>query len=65
VDMLSASSGAAHESLDKAKRACVVGDEVGMTELEANIDAMKFRTVNRANFPLPYGRGVKVNRIMT
>jgi hypothetical protein len=45
--------------LDKVKRACVVNKEVGMTELEANIDARKFRTVNGV------GGGEEVSTLLT
>jgi hypothetical protein len=45
VDVVSVSIEAAHESLDRTRRACDVSGEIGMAELEADVDARKFRTV--------------------
>jgi hypothetical protein len=58
VDVVPVCSGAAHESLDLAKRACDGIKEVGATELEADVDARKFRAVNGM------GWGVEVTRIL-
>jgi hypothetical protein len=46
VDMVSVRNGATLESLDKAQRACDVRKVVGMIELEADMDARSFRTIN-------------------
>jgi hypothetical protein len=46
VNVISVSNGAAHVSLDKAQRACDVSKVVGMTDLEADIHACKFRMIN-------------------
>jgi hypothetical protein len=47
VDEASLRSGASHESSDKAQRACAVNaEEVGMADLEADVDARKFRKAN-------------------
>jgi hypothetical protein len=39
VDVVSVGGGAAHETLDKAECAYENGEEVGVTELEADVDA--------------------------
>jgi hypothetical protein len=39
VDVVSVGGGAAHEALDKAERACAIGEKVGVAELEADGNA--------------------------